>query len=87
MEDTGAFFRRNMLSKEELYLQTTMPAWSDISLQLYKDFSKDFLFSKKFVYHFVNGSKIEVQFKEWAMKHLWAIQHIRNIDKNKFFKK
>lgn len=76
-----------MLSKEELYLQDTMPTWSDISLELYKDFSESCLFQKIFVFYFVNGSCIEIQFKEWAMKHLWAIQHINNIDKNKLFQK
>lgn len=63
-----------------------MPEWKDISLSLYKEFSIDCLFSKIFRYHLENQQIIEVQFKEWAMKHLWAIHHIDSrIDKNKLF--
>ncbi len=65
-----------MLTKEQLYTQATMPEWKDISLKLYKDFSVECLFPKVFRYYLENEQIIEVAFKEWAMKHLWAIHHI-----------
>lgn len=75
-----------MLTKEQLYNQNIMPEWNDISLSLYKEFSIDCLFGKTFRYYLENQQIIDVQFKEWAMKHLWAIHHIDSrIDKNKLF--
>lgn len=77
-----------MLTKEQLYVQSTMPGWDDISLALYKEFSVDCLFSKTFRYYLENDLVIDVEFKEWAMKHLWAIHHIDSrIDKDKLFEK
>ena len=77
-----------MLTKEQLYVQNTMPEWKDISLGLYKEFAIDCLFLKTFRYYLDNEQIINVQFKEWAMKHLWAIHHIDSkIDKNKLFEK
>lgn len=76
-----------MLTKEQLFLQECMPDWGDISLALYKEFSEDCLFSKTFRYYLENQIIIDVQFKEWAMKHLWSIHHLNSrIDKNKLFK-
>ena len=75
-----------MFTKEQLYVQNTMPEWDDISLELYKDFSVNCLFPKTFRYYLENELVIDVEFKEWAMKHLWAIHHIDSrIDKNKLF--
>lgn len=75
-----------MLTKEQLYVQDIMPEWADISLALYKEFSEDCLFPKTFRYYLENQLTIDVQFKEWAMKHLWSIHHINSrIDKNKLF--
>lgn len=75
-----------MLTKEQLYVQDTMPDWSDISLSLYKDFSAECLFPKTFRYYLENGLVINVEFKKWAMKHLWAIHHIDSrIDKDRLF--
>lgn len=75
-----------MLTKEQLYVQDIMPEWADISLALYKEFSEDCLFPKTFRYYLENQFTIDVQFKEWAMKHLWSIHHINSrIDKNKLF--
>lgn len=75
-----------MFTKEQLYVQNTMPEWDDISLELYKDFSVNCLFPKTFRYYIENELVIDVEFKEWAMKHLWAIHHIDSrIDKNKLF--
>ena len=75
-----------MLTKEQLYVQNTMPEWDDISLGLYKEFSVDCLFPKTFRYYLENEMVIDVEFKQWAMKHLWAIHHINSrIDKEKLF--
>lgn len=75
-----------MFTKEQLYVQNTMPSWDDISLALYKEFSVDCLFPKTFRYYLENNLVIDVEFKEWAMKHLWAIHHINSrIDKDKLF--
>lgn len=75
-----------MLTKEQLYIQDTMPEWADISLGLYKEFSVECLFPKTFRYFLENDLIINVEFKEWAMKHLWAIHHIDSrIDKNRLF--
>lgn len=76
-----------MLTTEQLYMQDEMPDWGDISLALYKEFSEKCLFSKIFRYYLENQMVIDVQFKEWAMKHLWSIHHINSrIDKNELFK-
>lgn len=70
-----------MFTKENLLTANSMPTWSDISLSLYKEFSVEVLFPKTFRYYLENEMIIEVQFKEWAMKHLWAIQHIDGVIK------
>lgn len=75
-----------MLTVNDLLVQETMPSWNDISFVLYKDFVEQYLLNRRFEYHLVNGSVINVEFKEWAMKHLWSIQHIdSSIDKNMLF--
>lgn len=65
-----------MFTTDDLLTVSTMPTWNDISLALYKEFSINVLFPKVFKYYLENDMIIEVQFKEWAMKHLWGIQHI-----------
>lgn len=56
------------------------------NIRLYKEFAIDCLFLKTFRYYLDNEQIIDVQFKEWAMKHLWAIHHIDSrIDKDKLF--
>ncbi|MDU7030182.1 MAG: hypothetical protein E6357_21160 [Clostridiales bacterium] len=77
-----------MLTTEDLYIQDTMPTWSDISLMLYKEFTINCLLPKTFRYYLENDVVIDVVFKEWAMKHLWAIHHIdTKIDKHDLFSK
>lgn len=71
-----------MFTKEDLLTVDTMPTWNDISLALFKEFSIEVLFSKTFRYNLENDLVINVQFKEWAMKHLWSIQHINGGIKN-----
>ena len=75
-----------MFTPEDLLVQDSMPAWNDISLKLYKDFSVQYLFKRSFEYYLEDGTIVNVEFKEWAMKHLWSIQHIDgSIDKNCLF--
>ena len=71
MNSTGAFFRRKQkFTKEQLLTLDKMPTWDDISLALYKEFAIDVLFPKTFRYYLGNEIVIDIQFKEWAMKHL-----------------
>lgn len=77
-----------MLTKDDLYIQNIMPEWSDISLALYKEFSTECLFPKTFRYYLEGNKMINVEFKEWAMKHLWAIHYIdARINKDSLFMK
>ncbi|MFI3215094.1 MAG: hypothetical protein R3Y24_17440 [Eubacteriales bacterium] len=77
-----------MFTIEDLLVVDTMPTWNDISLDLYKEFAIDVLFSKTFRYYLENDLIIDVQFKEWAMKHLWSIQHINGgINNTELFNK
>ncbi|MFI3212896.1 MAG: PBECR4 domain-containing protein [Eubacteriales bacterium] len=71
-----------MFTKEDLLTLEKMPTWNDISLALYKEFASNVLFPKTFRYYLENGLIIDIQFKEWAMKHLWGIQHIDSSVKN-----
>ena len=75
-----------MLTEEDLLTQDTVLQWSDIDLKLYKDFTVKYLLTRTFRYYLINGMVITVCFKEWAMRHLWAIHHINNkIKKNRLF--
>lgn len=75
-----------MLTTNDLLTQDSMPAWRDIDLKLYKDFTIQFLLNREFEYQLANGIIVNVKFKEWAMKHLWSIQHIdSSIDKDMLF--
>lgn len=75
-----------MLTKEDLLTQNVLPHIKDVSLKLYKDFSVDILFNRKFQYFFNNGTNITVEFREWGIYHMLSIQHINGrIGKNNFF--
>lgn len=77
-----------MLTVGDLLELSEMPEWSDVSLKLYKEFTIKCLLPKTFRYYFVNGKKIDVEFRETAMRHLWAIHHIDGrIKRNKLFEK
>lgn len=77
-----------MLTKEDLLCLDTPPLIKDVSLELYKEFSVDYLLPRKFIYHFSDGSKIDVEFTEWGIYHMLSIQHINNRIKNsEFFQK
>lgn len=75
-----------MLTKDDLLVQNTLPHINDVSLKLYKDFSTDILFKRRFHYYFTDGTDIIVEFKEWGIYHMLSIQHIDyNIPRNDFF--
>lgn len=75
-----------MLTKDNLLTQNSLPNIRDISLKLYKDFSVDILFNRKFHYYFNDGSEIILEFREWGIYHMLSIQHIDGkIGKNNFF--
>lgn len=75
-----------MLTKDDLLVQNTMPHINDVSLKLYKEFSVDILFKRRFHYYFTDGTDIVVEFKEWGIYHMLSIQHIDyTISRNDFF--
>ncbi len=77
-----------MLAKEELLDLDVPPLIKNISLELYKEFSVDYLLARKFIYHFSDGSKINVEFTEWGIYHMLSIQHINNrIRNDQFFQR
>lgn len=77
-----------MLTKDDLFLQNTLPHINTVSLKLYKDFSVDVLLKRKFHFYFIDGSEIIIVFKEWGIYHMLSIHHIDyTISKNKFFER
>lgn len=77
-----------MLTKEELLELDSTPLLKNVSLELYRDFSLTYLMPRKFLYHFSDGTTLNVGFEEWGIYHMLAIQHIDNrIKNNKFFQK
>ncbi len=77
-----------MLAKDELLDLDVPPLIRNISLELYKEFSVDYLLARKFIYYFSDGSKINVEFTEWGIYHMLSIQHINNrIRNDQFFQK
>ena len=77
-----------MLTKDELLDLDAPPLLKNISLELYKEFSVDYLLPRKFIYHFSDCSKINIEFTEWGIYHMLSIQHINNRIKNsEFFQK
>ena len=76
-----------MLTKEEMLFLDKPPLIKDISLELYKEFSIDYLLPRNFIYHFSDGSDINVGFTEWGISHMLSIQHIDyRIKNDEFFK-
>ena len=77
-----------MLTKEELLDLDVPPLIKNVSLELYKEFSVSYLLPRRFVYHFSDGSKINIEFTEWGIYHMLSIQHINSrIKNNEFFQK
>ena len=65
-----------MLTKEDLLVCQAPPNIKDVSLALYKAFAKEYLIGRIFRYTFTDGSVLNVQFTEWGIYHMLAIQHI-----------
>lgn len=77
-----------MLTKEDLLGLDSTPLLKNVSLELYRDFSLTYLMPRKFLYHFSDGTTMNVGFEEWGIYHMLAIQHIDNrIKNNKFFQR
>ena len=77
-----------MLTKEDLLVLDSTPLLKNVSLELYRDFSLTYLMPRKFLYHFSDGTTMNVGFEEWGIYHMLAIQHIDNrIKNNKFFQR
>ena len=77
-----------MLTKEDLLELDSTPLLKNVSLELYRDFSLTYLMPRKFLYHFSDGTTMNVEFEEWGIYHMLAIQHIDNrIKNNKFFQR
>ena len=75
-----------MLTQDDLLVQNTIPLIRDVSLKLYKDFSEDVLLKRKFHYYFSDDSDIFIEFREWGIYHMLAMQHINyRIDNDSFF--
>lgn len=77
-----------MHTKEDLLSLDVPPLIKNVSLELYKDFSKAYLLPRKFTYYFSDKTKIIVEFTEWRIYHMLSIQHINGkIRNNEFFQK
>lgn len=74
-----------MLTKEDLLDLDSTPLIKDVSLELYRDFSLTYLMSRKFIYHFSDGTSMNVGFEEWGIYHMLGIQHIDYRIKNDEF--
>lgn len=75
-----------MLTKEDLLTCSEVPNIRDVSLELYRDFSRTYLIPRKFHYEFLDGSEMDLEFTEWGIYHMLSIQHInRRISKLRFF--
>lgn len=77
-----------MLTKEDLLELDKIPLLKNVSLELYRDFSLTYLIPRKFLYHFSDGTTMNVEFEEWGIYHMLSIQHIDNhIKNNNFFER
>ena len=88
-EELDAFFMENiMLTKEDLLNLDSTPLLRDVSLELYKDFSCTYLLPRKFLYHFSDGTSINVEFEEWGIYHMLAVHYIDySIKNDEFFQR
>lgn len=75
-----------MFTKEALLSCSTAPNINSISLELYKEFSEEYLIPNIFHYDFLDGASIDIEFTEWGIYHMLSIQHIdRRVKKTRFF--
>ena len=78
--------RGKMLTVQDLLTNDSFPQIEDVSLKLYKDFSKDILLRRRFLYTFHDGSEINVIFTEFGIYHMLGIQHVNGrIPREHFF--
>ena len=77
-----------MLTKEDLLNLDSAPLLRDVSLELYKDFSCTYLLPRNFLYHFSDGTSINVEFEEWGIYHMLAVHYIDySIKNDEFFQR
>ena len=67
----------NMTSNDLLHCNNLVPL-SDVSLELYREFSESVLMKRLFHYYFSDNTEIIVSFNEKGIRNLLAIQHIDN---------
>ena len=66
-----------LTSNDLLHCNNLVPL-SDVSLELYREFSESVLMKRLFHYYFSDNTEIIVSFNEKGIRHLLAIQHIDN---------
>lgn len=75
-----------MLTSNDLLTCDCYPQLSDVSLELYRDFSENVLMNRCFRYTLFDDSEIYVEFREFGIYHMLGIQHINGrINKESFF--
>ena len=65
-----------MLTVNDLLTTDSFPGIEDISLELYRDFSRDVLLRRRFLYTFRDDTEIDIGFTEFGIYHMLGIQHI-----------
>ena len=65
-----------MLTCSDLLQHDSYSQISDISLELYRDFSRNVLLKRSLHYYFTDGTDITVKFREFGIRHMLGIQHI-----------
>lgn len=74
-----------MLDCKDLLYYDDYPQLDDISLDLYRDFSRSVLLKRRFCYTFDDDEMITLVFREYAIRHMLGIQHINhNLKKEDF---
>lgn len=75
-----------MLTKTDLLNNNQYIAMNEISLDLYKDFSEDYLLTRVFDYTFIDDTTATIEFSDFGIYHMLGIQHVDwNIQSNKLF--
>lgn len=78
-----------MLTSDQLLGANNVSNFTEISLQLYKDFFDNILCKRLFLYSLDDGSKLTLKFEETNLLHILGAQHIlgKNYKATKFNKK
>lgn len=74
-----------MLTSNDLLTCDCYPQLSDVSLDLYKNFSENVLMNRCFRYTLVDDSELIVEFREFGIYHMLGIQHVNGKIKNGAF--